>query len=101
MRVIAISTGISLRRHKRGHLEESTEHSRFAGREVAGESLTVPFTERWRNQDFRQALAHDIRFVVTEDTLRGGVELGDASLVIHGHDRVKRRVEKNDRPLCA
>lgn len=56
-------------------------------------SVTVHLTLRRCDDQLIEALPNCLVLRVAEDLLSGGIELDDAAAVVHGHDRVERRLD--------
>src|SRR5690242_7062462 len=53
----------------------------------------MPFAHGWGNDDVGQHPADHFIPAVLEDTLRGGIEVHDSSLVVHADDSIDGRID--------
>ena len=85
----------------RGDQHRVPEHLRLARLQMSPEADLVRVAQPRRDEQLRHAPPDCLRAGVAEGRLRRAVEVDDASFVVHGHDRVERRVEHGAVPrLC-
>ena len=84
-----------------GHLDAAPDDRALAGREVAGQPLSVRVPVCGRHDHRGELLAQDVRPRDAEHPLGGRIELGHPALVVHAHEGVHRRLDHRAMPRLA